>query len=244
MSSDPHAPFFFPGGEPGIVLVHGYLTAPDEMRPLGESLARAGATVLGVRLRGHGAQPEALVGVRWQEWVADVAAGVAELRQHCRRVSLAGLSLGAALAFHVAARQPVERLAVFSAPDSALVKRTPLIWAGNLAKIIPSIPKVGSDVRDADMRRRHTTYRRIYLCSVAEVVALLKATDPLLPRVTAPTLLVYSRNDRVVPPRTAARIAARLGGPTQLLELRRGGHTVVMDYDRERAFRAARDWLI
>ncbi len=243
MNTDPYISFFFPGSELGVLLIHGYLTGPDEMRLLGEHLAASGFTVLGLCLRGHGTRAEALREVVWQDWVTDVTAGLEQLRGCCARVSLAGLSLGAALAFYTAACEPIERIVAFSAPDSTLARRAPGAWAECLAPLIPSIPKIGSDVRDPVMRRRHFTYPRIYLRSVAQVVALFRQVDESLPHVTAPTLLVYSRNDRVVPPRTARRIAQQLAGPAQLLELQRGGHTVVMDYDRERAFAAAQAWL-
>ena len=115
-------PFFFPGGEPGVLLIHGFLTAPGEMRPLGQYLAAAGMTVSGIRLRGHGTQPEDLAKVSWRDWLADVDAGFTELRRHCAQVCIAGLSLGGALALHAAAHNSVARVVTFSAPDGKLAR--------------------------------------------------------------------------------------------------------------------------
>lgn len=238
------APFFFPGGEPGVLLIHGYLTAPDEMRPVGEVLAAAGATVLGIRLSGHGTTPADLEPVRWPEWVADGCAGLAELRRTCRRVSVAGLSLGGALSLYLAAHEPVERVVAFSAPDGALIRRFPVPWARPAARWLRFIPKIGADVHDPAARRAHTTYHQIPLRSVCQLLDFLQALDGALPQVTAPTLLVHARHDRVVLPATAPRIAARLGGPTKICWLSRGGHTVTLDEDRAAACEAARDWLM
>lgn len=236
-------PFFLPGGEPGVLLIHGFLAAPDEVRPLGEALAAAGMTVAGIRLRGHGTRPEDLAAVHWQDWVADVRAGLAALRRRCRRVSIAGISLGAALALYVAAEEPVERLVAFAAPSRAVTRGLPLAWMAQLARLTPYLPKIGSDMRDAEARRTRFIYRRIPLKAMAELAALFQATEARLPEVRVPTLLVHARHDHVVPPRAALDIAARLGGPHELLWLERGGHSVILDSDRERAWRAARDWL-
>lgn len=236
-------PFFFPGGEPGVLLIHGFLTAPGEMQPLGEYLTAAGMTVSGIRLRGHGTQPEDLAQVSWRDWVVDVETKLAELRQHCARVCIAGLSLGGALALYTAAHSPVDRVVTFSAPDSALAWHPLLRLAKTHSKIIRYIPKIGSDVREPEARHAHFTYTRIPLHGVLQIIALMETIDAQLPHVTAPTLLVQARHDLVVPPRTAQRIAAQLGGPCRIFWVKRGGHTVVMDYDREAVFAQTQRWL-
>ncbi|HQE91341.1 MAG TPA: alpha/beta fold hydrolase [Anaerolineae bacterium] len=236
-------PFFWPGGEPGVLLIHGFLTTPDEMRPLGAYLAAAGMTVNGIRLRGHGTQPEDLARVTWQDWLADVDNGLTELRQYCTQICVAGLSLGGALALHAAARHPLTRVVTFSAPDSALVGQPLLRLVKPGARLLHFFPKIGSDIRDPAMRHAHFTYRRIPLSSVLQVAELIRTLDTSLSHVTAPTLLVQARHDRVVPPATPQRIAARLGGPSRLLWVEHGGHTVVMDYDRDLVFAATLAWL-
>jgi carboxylesterase len=241
-------PFFFPGGEPGVLLIHGFLTSPGEMHPLGEHLAAAGMTVSGIRLRGHGTQPEDLAKASWQDWLADVEIGLAELRRHCTRVSVAGLSLGGALALHAAARNrgahnQVERVVTFSAPDSTLAHHPLLKLAKAGAHMVRYIPKIGSDVRDREARREHFTYTKIPLHSVLQVAALMQTIDAQLPHITAPTLLVQARHDLVVPAKTPQRIAAQLGGPSRIFWVERGGHTVVMDYDREIVFAQTQAWL-
>lgn len=239
----PIEPFFFPGGEPGVLLIHGFLAAPDEVRPLGEALAAAGMTVAGIRLRGHGTCPADLATVRWQDWIADVRAALATLRQHCAHIELAGISLGAALALYIAAETPVERLVAFAAPSRAAMRGLPRTSLLQLARLLPYLPKIGSDMHDTEVRRTRYLYRRIPLRAVAEVTALVEALTARLPNVRVPTLLIHARHDRVVPPRAAQDIAAHLGGPHELLWLERGGHTVILDHDRERAWQAARDWL-
>jgi carboxylesterase len=213
------------------------------MRPLGEYLHAAGMTVYGIRLRGHGTCPQDLAEVRWQAWVQDVREGLEQLRGSCQRVSLAGLSLGAALALYTAAEEPVERLVAFSAPDGVLARRSALMLTGPLSQLIDFFPKIGSDLRDPDVRRSHFSYDRIPLRNAREVGLLLKSLDQALPRIKCPTLLLTARHDRVVPSRAARRIAARLGSPHEIVYLEEGGHTVVLDKARREAWEAARAWL-
>ncbi len=236
-------PFFLEGGEPGALLIHGYLTSPQEMRPLGAYLHGAGMTVHGIRLRGHGTRPEDLEGVTWRDWVEDVRAGLARLRATCRRVSLVGLSLGGALALHVAAEEEVERVVAFSAPDDELAHRLPLVLVEPLSNLLEYVPKIGSDMRDLKARAAHFTYDRIPLHSAREIAELLQALEEDLPCIEAPTLLVQARHDHVVPLGASRRIAAALNGPHKVVTLENGGHTVVLDLDREEAWEAARAWL-
>ncbi|HAI32163.1 MAG TPA: hypothetical protein DCM48_22015, partial [Thalassospira sp.] len=41
----------------GVLLVHGFLASPAELRELGEKFAAMGHAVMGVRLAGHGTSP-------------------------------------------------------------------------------------------------------------------------------------------------------------------------------------------
>jgi carboxylesterase len=56
--------FFFEGGDTGCLLIHGFTGTPQNIRPLGDFLARRGLTVLAPRLHGHGTSLEWLAFVR------------------------------------------------------------------------------------------------------------------------------------------------------------------------------------
>jgi 1-acyl-sn-glycerol-3-phosphate acyltransferase len=100
-------PFFLRGtsNETGILLCHGYLAAPEEMRPLGEFLNNLGYTVYGARLQGFGTGPEQLLDVTWEDWVLSFNRAYAVLRNCCRHIILGGFSAGALLVLLNAARK-------------------------------------------------------------------------------------------------------------------------------------------
>src|SRR3989442_10047246 len=99
--------FALSGSRPlGCLLVHGFTATPDEMRPLGEALAARGFPVRAVRLAGHGTEVADLVGTRWTDWFASVTEGADRLRRDVPALAVAGMSLGALLALHLAAPRP------------------------------------------------------------------------------------------------------------------------------------------
>lgn len=87
-----------------VLLLHGLSDSPYSMRALAESLHENGATVLALRVPGHGTVPAGLVDVRWQ----DMAAAVRLAAQHLDESTggaplyLVGYSNGGALAINYA----------------------------------------------------------------------------------------------------------------------------------------------
>src|SRR3989304_2424624 len=68
-------PFYFPGGNIGCLLVHGFTGTPKEMRYLGKNLANRGYSVLGVRLVGHATRMEDMTRTSYRDWLASVEDG-------------------------------------------------------------------------------------------------------------------------------------------------------------------------
>ncbi|MGB5156963.1 alpha/beta hydrolase [Desulfobacterium sp. N47] len=81
----------------GILLVHGYLAAPEEVRPLADYLYKQGYTVYVPRLRGHGTSPDDLALRTWEDWLHSVERGYMILANSARDVVLGGVSMGAGL---------------------------------------------------------------------------------------------------------------------------------------------------
>ena len=88
----------------GILLVHGMSDSPYSLRTLGTSLNRAGATVVGLRLPGHGTIPSGLVHARWQDMAAAVKLAMSHLKSKVgeQPVYIIGYSTGGAFAIHYA----------------------------------------------------------------------------------------------------------------------------------------------
>ena len=87
-----------------VLLLHGLTDAPYSLRQMGQRLHESGATVLGLRVPGHGTAPSGLVSVRWQDMAAAVRLAMRYLAGagEGRPIHIVGYSNGAALALYYA----------------------------------------------------------------------------------------------------------------------------------------------
>ena len=88
-----------------VLLVHGLSDSPYSMRGLAQSLHRAGLTVYGLRLPGHGTLPSGLDAADWEDWLAAVSLTVRQIRSAHPQAPFfyAGYSTGATLGLKFAA---------------------------------------------------------------------------------------------------------------------------------------------
>jgi carboxylesterase len=89
-------PFLYKAGEVGCLMLHGFTSTPFEMRGLGQYLAERGITAGAPLLAGHGTVPEDLQDTTWRDWYESVETALDIMLAQCKRVFLAGLSLGGA----------------------------------------------------------------------------------------------------------------------------------------------------
>jgi carboxylesterase len=222
-------------GAIGAVLVHGFTGTPYEMHYLGEQLARAGVTVHGLRLPGHGTTIEDLDRTTWKDWTCAVEDAFDSLRLVCGRVALVGQSLGGLLSLHLAAHRP-EVAAVASLA-------TPL-WLGGLgAKVAewaargalrwPAIPKLRrTDVCDPRVRRENPCYEAIPTRALGELARFMKLVSGELEAIRAPVLVLHGNKDHTAPVACAAKIAARARAVRTRI-LPRSYHLIAADVERD-----------
>ena len=90
-----------------VLLLHGMSDSPYSLRSIGEKLHRSGATVLGLRLPGHGVAPSGLLDITAEDMNAATTLAVKHLHKLApeQPVYLVGYSNGAALAIVYALQQ-------------------------------------------------------------------------------------------------------------------------------------------
>jgi carboxylesterase len=231
-------PFFFPGDETGCLLIHGLTGTPKEMRWLGEYLAKQGRAVLAIRLAGHATQPEDLLRARWPDWVANVEDGWHLLSGHTKRIFVIGLSMGGILALNFAAQHPVAGVVAMSSAQH-LPPDWRLPYIRMFSKIMPGIKKAKSDWHDHEAEQLQASYTVFPTHGLAELRDLLVEMNSALPKVSAPTLLIYSRQDGALRPveEHANPIYNALGSVQKRVILVDGsGHVITRDAARETVF--------
>ena len=226
-------PFFLAGGPQAALLVHGFTGSPPEMRLIGDYLYARGMTVHAPLLPGHGTDPADLNRRRWTEFADRVEQAYSELQARSEQVVLAGLSMGALLTLHHAARDPSVPAAVVYSP--ALRLRNPLSRLLPLLKYVtPAWGKPKSTLTDPQAARHLWSYPTFPTRAGHELLKLQRQVRRDLPLVTCPLLIVHSTRDDQVHPGSPHRVHDRVGSQDkELLLLHNSGHALTVDREWE-----------
>jgi carboxylesterase len=226
---------FYSGGDTGVLVIHGFTGTTDEMQYLAERLHGAGFTVSLPRLPGHGTNRGDFLRTGARDWTRRVIDAYLELRCRCREVYVAGLSMGGLLTIVLAARFPVERIALCAPALTAsnkLIPFTPL-----LKFVLPGVPSPYQEKSDDPERRflAREYWKWHATASIAELHALQRRARRLLPRVAAEVLTFVSHEDDTVPIGVADIIEQRCGSPVkEKVELEHSPHVMVNGEEKER----------
>jgi len=237
--NQPIHPIELPGGKKGVILFHGFSATPECLKYLAESLNKAKFTVLAPVLAGHGTHAEHLAQTSWLDWYKTAEEAYFELKRYCTEVSVAGLSMGGLLALHLAyAHKEIHALSLLATPlflDGWLVRFLfPLIWKTPLRHLIQFQKKYIVSIRDPTERRRHQTYGKIPVASVANLLDLQKKVRQELGHIHQPTFIAHAIDDPTVPYGNLDYIRALLGSEkVETLTLKNSSHIITVDYDRE-----------
>jgi carboxylesterase len=233
-------PFYFEGGKPAALLIHGFTGSADEMVYLGQRIAEAGITASLPLLPGHGTAPEDLRDVSRWDWLECVHREFVRLTDEHDPVYIVGLSMGGLLALELAGSAEgkcAAGLALLATPLKLNVKFWPTIlppiadWQ-LLNRITWSKGEEGVSIADTEEQARAVSYLEAPGRSLAQLFKLMKESDPAL--VQMPTFLVYSKSDPSVPFSNMKLIHDRLGSRRiETLKLQKSYHVVSRDLEKD-----------
>jgi carboxylesterase len=110
--------------------------------------------------------------------------------------------------------------------------------------IVPRVPKGPPDWRNPEAARDHVDYPGYPTRSILELRDLLAEMRRSLPKVSAPVLLVQSRQDESVPAHNMQRIYEALGtSDKQMLWVENSGHVITREPERQRVFEATEAFI-
>jgi len=238
-------------GRGGLLAFHGFAGTPNEVRILTDAAVHCGLAARAPRLAGHDDDVRHLMKVGWDAWVSGASAALFELADAtARRVVVAGLSMGALLAAHLAARYPAHVAGLIVLSNATRLRfPSPGLELGICEWLQPLhndfyVPKAGADIRDPEARKRHLTYDVTPIRSAVEVLRAGRLVRKELANVTCPTLVVHGALDRVCPVSNAARFASALASKeVEVAVMPRSGHIVTADFDRAEVARLAEGFV-
>jgi len=213
----------------GVLVLHGFTGNPEEMRGVAEAAANAGYSVELPRLPGHGTSVEDLMTTTWDDWSHHAAATYEELAARCDKVAVVGLSMGGGLAMHVAEHHPdVAGLVLINPfvkpPATELVDGAHELLAAGLE----TTEGIGSDIKNG---KRTAEYLSTPLRPALTLFDGITHVYNSLGLVSAPILVLSSREDHVVPSDNSDAVEDLTKGPVERIWLEDSYHVATLDND-------------
>jgi carboxylesterase len=235
------------GGGSAVLALHGGGDTPQSLALLAQHIFRRGYTVRAPLLARHGRSLEDLGRVDAEEWRAQVRGEYDALRAKHDSVFVVGQSVGGALAIDLAATHPVKAL-VLLAPWVAM--KPPLLRMAKTSRawgwMFPYLSSLGgsSSIHDPIERARALGRGIITPAQLRALASIAGAAHRALPKVTAPTLTIQSREDQRISSAAAQAAFDQLGAKDKKFVWTAGaGHVISVDYGKEQVFSLTSDWL-
>jgi carboxylesterase len=226
-------PFFFPAGDTGCLLLHGWAGTCHALRYLGGRLAQAGISAYCPLLPGHGTHPDEMAATTARDWVRAAREHLQLLAGQCRAAFVAGLSMGGTLTLYLGATHG-SLIRGIASINGAIALNNPDFAALALQADAPRMVPVFPSGLMKDRSVVEVMYLERPTVTIFEVLGLVKVTEELLPRITVPTLILQSIEDGVIPASNAELIYARIGAADkQIRWLTNSYHVAPLDYDRD-----------
>lgn len=231
-----------PDSDKGVLLVHGLMAAPEEVRQWADFLYTQGYSVYAPRMAGHGTSADDLSKRKMSEWIASVNRGHDILACCSKHIIIAGFSTGGAVALHQAITKPNAYDAVISisAPlkfkkFSAKFAKLVNTWNRSLRQAEALLPLhlIGTQALRKEFVTNHAdnpdiNYLRCPVHGIVEIQRLMKAVYQGLPSINIPSLIVHATNDPKVDVKSAREIIKRINtGSKRYREIEFDKHGIV-----------------
>lgn len=230
-----------------MLLLHGFGDTPQTFCYVAAALHAAGLSVRAPLLPGHGCTVDEFARSRAAEWISHARSEYDSMLASFRAVGLAGLSMGGAMAAILAATARRLPALVLLAPyvgmprslaAAALLHR---VWGPFAGQFKASSSR---SILDPEEREKNLAYGVTTAASIRELLTVTRLARNALPSITAPSLIIQSRQDNRVAGAVAEyayrTIPAR---EKRLVFMERGGHILTVDHDRELVAAEVCDWM-
>ncbi|MBZ0285258.1 MAG: alpha/beta fold hydrolase [Anaerolineae bacterium] len=229
--------FYFPGGNTGVLLIHGFSSSPPEMRGLGDYLNSNGYTVMGVRLAGHGTTEKDMETTGLPDWIESARQGLRRLEKKCDRIFCVGHSMGGLISLQLTLNESIAGVVSLSST---------MIHPSFLSSIVLPIARIfikwyviskGTNPNAFAPPYVLRAYPKVPTKCLRWIPYITVLTQKTAGKIVVPVLLLQGRFDRIAPQNGAEELYNLLGtSDKRLLWFENSGHMLTLDIEREKVW--------
>lgn len=232
-------PLYEKRGPVGCLLLHGFTGAVHEMRHIAAYLTERDITVHAPCMAGHGTSPEDLNTTRWPDWYRSAREALDRIKSECSTVFVAGLSMGGLQTLHIATHdRDVRGFIAYAGP--VFVRNWKLSLFGPLMRHTPIIKiyrydkGIGDDIADPEAIKTHISYKKTPTACVLSLLEYMRHVREDLAEISAPLLIMQSRQDHTVHPENANVIYNEVSSKDkEIIWFDKSYHVITVDYDKQ-----------
>ncbi|MBL7685788.1 MAG: alpha/beta fold hydrolase [Deltaproteobacteria bacterium] len=222
----------------GVLVLHGFTTHISTLEGLKPALDSLAVKYSFPVLRGHGTHFSDLKGVTYLDWLADAEQALKELLKKVDRVIVVGYSMGGLIALQLGIRYPDKILGLVTVA-AALKFTDPLVGISSLMGRVIPYWKAPVDFADKKQAAKCKNYKWFPVKTFASLYDLSLKTIEDLPKFKLPILIIHSKKDRVIAPKSAEMIYQKIGSKQKsILWFLESGHEMMLDLERKKVFEA------
>jgi len=215
----------------GILLIHGFTSTTSSMMYLAQKFSQAGFNIELPCLRGHGTSWQDLDNIEFEDWIMDLEQSLQILKKRTSKIFLCGLSLGGALALRIA-QLAFSLQGIILINHACIFTHPKFLFVPIIKHIIPSVEAIANDIKDSKVAEK--AYNRTSIKGLYQLLKLLKQVRIDISKVECPTLIFKSKEDHVIPIRSATFTYKNIKSECKdLVWLYNSYHVASLDFDKD-----------
>ena len=183
----------------GVYIIHGFSSTTHEVRELAKFLGNNGFHSRADNLPGHATDIEDCNNTKYIEWLDFVEKGLAEMISQNEKVYIIGISMGGALALHLASMFPINGI-ITLAPVLFFKDQFLLQWVNPITKFfhktVEKKKRFDKKIRDS---LSFNGYNKFPLIALDQYFKMAKIIKKELVKIKAPIMILSTKKDLTAP---------------------------------------------
>ena len=227
-----------------VIAVHGFSSAPKEVKQLAQYLHKEGFNVYAPRLRGHGTSPRDLKTRTWEDWYLSLSRAITIASIKYKKVYIIGFSTGGLLAL-LSTKKCYSQLkgiicinAALNLNDIRIKTILPAVSFWNDIVQAVNAKSYAKEYIENNSENPEVNYNKHYINAIEQLNKLMNKTKKNLDKIQNPTFIIQAQEDPVVNPSSAYEIYEKIKSEKKsILMLNLDNHIIIRGKNTEELFK-------